>query len=102
MRNADLLSRIPPRQPDRTEEHTKSIAMIGLDVAKELKELGKEVEGIDLWTTLQSRIDAETPEKYLSDGLHLTSEVSLLHHEMSRINIQHLMDCRDIRWSLSR
>jgi hypothetical protein len=77
IRNAQLASRIPPGVPDRTEENTKMFADTALAAAKQLKESGKDVEGIDLWTAIQSKIDEETPEKYLSDGLHLTAEVEL-------------------------
>lgn len=71
VRAADLLSRDPPRVPDRDAERTRQFA-------EAVKQVGKEagVPVVDCWTPIDeaAKRDEGGLGKYLSDGLHLNAE----------------------------
>lgn len=64
----DLLSRDPPRVPDRDAERTRLFA-------EAVKEVGKEANAptVDVWTRINEAAKRDGLGKYLSDGLHLTA-----------------------------
>lgn len=67
-RGQDLLSRDPPRVPDRDAERTRLFAVAVIEVAKEAG-----VPVVDCWTRINEAAQRDGLGKYLADGLHLTA-----------------------------
>jgi len=93
MRDADLTTRDPPREPDRTVERTRQFADAVIEVADELEgTLGKDQVGVvDLWTEIDEKAkkaeggEEEGLKKYLSDGLHLAGHAyAIVFEEMMK------------------
>lgn len=70
VRAADLLSRDPPRVPDRDVEVTRQFAEAVKQVGAQLG-----VPVVDCWTAINDAAQREGGlDKYMADGLHLTAE----------------------------